>query len=221
MCWPQRRCRNDPDTRSAPVSAQVHAKGRFGSVLGTTLSGRSLLLLLAGILFAIPGFFGLRWLALMLAWDAMVVVLLVVDILSLPPAHSFRVTRSFLDSPVLGRETRIEVAVEHLSHVVIRVSVADDLHPALAMTPPVGTDRRLSSRSGAHRVRRDAQPARRFRARTARPRWNGRLRLAQRRALCEPAQRSASIRPWSAPPTIRHCICYVFARSICSAAACG
>src|SRR5581483_300983 len=75
----------------APVAAQAHAKGRFGRILNTTLTGRSLLLFLAGLLCAIPGFFGLRWLALMLAWDAAVLLLVVLEILSLPPAHSFRV----------------------------------------------------------------------------------------------------------------------------------
>ncbi len=77
----------------APASAQAHDKGRFGRFLGTTLTTRSLLLFLAGLLCAIPGFFGLHWLALMLAWDAVVLILVLSDILSLPPAHSLRVTR--------------------------------------------------------------------------------------------------------------------------------
>ncbi len=51
----------------APVTAEVHTKGRFGRIFSTTLTGRSLLLFLAGLLCAIPGFFGLHWLALMLA----------------------------------------------------------------------------------------------------------------------------------------------------------
>ena len=96
-------------------------------------------MLLAGTLCAIPGFFGLHWVALMLAWDAVVLLLVVVDILSLPPAHSSRVTRTFLNYPVLGRETRVEIAVEHGANTVLRVRVFDDLHPALAQTPPAGT----------------------------------------------------------------------------------
>ncbi len=173
----------------APVTAQALAKGRFGRFLGTTLTMRSLLLLLAGLFCAIPGFFGLHWLALMLAWDAVVLLLVVVDILSLPPAHSFRVTRTFLDSPVLGRETRVEIAVEHRANAVLRVRVSDDLHPALAQTPPAGT-MNVFPRDPA-RVTFAVTPNRRgdFNLGPVWLRWTGRLRLVERRALCEPAQK--------------------------------
>src|ERR1039458_1208539 len=173
----------------APVAAQAHAKGRFGRIFGTTLTMRALLLLLAGLLCAIPGFFGLHWLALMLAWDGAVLLLLVVDILSLPSAHSFRTTRSFLDSPVLGRETRVELAVEHGDPAVLRVQVADDLHPALAQLPPSGT-LSVFPRDPA-RITFTVTPNRRgdFPLGPIWLRWSGRLRLAERRAICEPAQK--------------------------------
>ncbi|HVT96757.1 MAG TPA: DUF58 domain-containing protein [Acidobacteriaceae bacterium] len=173
----------------APVAAQAHSRGRFGRIFGTTLTARSLLLFLAGLLCAIPGFFGLHWLALMLAWDAVVVVLVAVDILSLPPAHSFRVTRTFLDSPVLGRETRIELAVEHEANAVLQAQIADDLHPALAQTPPSGAFQ-VFPRDPA-RITFTITPNRRgdFALRPIWLRWRARLGLAERRALCDPAQK--------------------------------
>jgi len=172
-----------------PASAQVHAKGRLGKIFETTLTARSLLLFLAGLLLAIPGFFGLHWLLLMLAWDLVVLVLLIVDILSLPQAHSFRVTRTFLDSPVLGRETHIELAIEHNASAVLQVRVFDDLHPALAQIPPSGA-LNVFPRDPA-RISFTITPNRRgdFTLGPVWLRWTGRLRLAQRRALAEPAQK--------------------------------
>jgi uncharacterized protein (DUF58 family) len=172
-----------------PVTAQAHATGRFGRITGTTLTGRSLLLFVAGLLCAIPGFFSLHWLALMLAWDAVVLLLLVADILSLPPAHSFRVTRTFVDSPVLGRETRYELAVEHGADSAFQVRVLDDLHPALAQTPPAGGIN-VFPRDPA-RIAFMVTPNRRgdFALGGVWLRWTGRLRLAERRALAEPVQK--------------------------------
>ena len=172
-----------------PASAQARCKGRFGRILGTTLTARALLLLLAGLLCAIPGFFGLHWLVLMLGWDALVLLLVLTDILSLPPAHSLRVTRSFVDSPVLGRETRIELAVEHATNAVLQVHITDDLHPALAQLPPSGA-LSVFPREPA-RLPFTITPNRRgdFTLGPLWLRWTGRLRLAQRRALAEPAQK--------------------------------
>jgi uncharacterized protein (DUF58 family) len=172
-----------------PASAEAHDKGRFGRILGTTLTARALLLLLAGLLCAIPGFFGLHWLVLMLAWDAFVLLLVLTDILSLPPAHFLRVTRTFLDSPVLGRDTRVELAVEHAANAALHVNVADDLHPALALLPPSGT-LSVFPRDPA-RIVFNVTPNRRGDCALG-PiwlRWRGRLGLAERRALCRVEQK--------------------------------
>jgi uncharacterized protein (DUF58 family) len=182
----------------APATAEARVAGRlhplFARLFATTLTARALLLLLAGLLCAIPGFFGLHWLALMLAWDSVVLLLVLTDILSLPPAHSLRVTRTFLDSPVLGRETRIELAVQqlevqHATNSILQIHIADDLHPALALLPPSG-DRTVFPRDPA-RLAFTITPNRRgdFPLGGIWLRWRGRLRLAERRALAQPAQR--------------------------------
>jgi uncharacterized protein (DUF58 family) len=172
-----------------PVSAPARTRGRFGKFFATTLTARTLLLFLAGLLCAIPGFLGLHWLLLMLAWDAVVLLLVLTDILSLPPAHSLRVTRTFIDSPVLGRETGIELAVEHATNSVLQVHFADDLHPALAQLPPTGA-LTVFPRDPA-RIVFTVTPNRRGDC-TLGPvwlRWQGRLRLVERRAFSDPAQK--------------------------------
>ena len=171
------------------ATADAQPAGRFGRYFGTTLTARALLLFLAGLLCAIPGFFGLHWHLLMLAWDGLVLLLVVSDILSLPPAHSLRVTRTFLDSPVLGRETRIELAVEHGVNRILQVRIADDLHPAIAQVPPSGA-LTVFPRDLACIVF-TVTPNRRgdFSLGPVWLRWAGRLRLAERRARCRPEQK--------------------------------
>jgi uncharacterized protein (DUF58 family) len=120
------------------ASAQARFQGRFGALTGTTLTAASLALFAGGLLCAVPGFFHLHWLPLMLGWDGLIAVLVLIDAAGLPAPEALRVTRTFLDSPVLGRETRIEVVVEHAASSVLRMRVADDLHPALAQLPPFG-----------------------------------------------------------------------------------
>ncbi len=122
----------------APASAEAQAASRWGRVLGITLTARCLLLLAAGVLFAVLGFFGLRWLAPMLVWDSAVIAVACADMFSLPAPSALRVTRMFIDSPVLGRATRLELELEQTAKRLLRVHVFDDLHPALAQLPPSG-----------------------------------------------------------------------------------
>ena len=172
-----------------PVSAEAQPAGRLGRILGTTLTARSLWLLAAGLLCAIPGFFGLHWVLLVVAWDGLIVALVVADALATPRPGALRVTRTFIDSPVLGRETRVELEVVHATNRLLRVHVADDLHPALAQLPPSGW---LTA------FPRDPAPL----AFTITPsrrgdyalggiwlRWRGAMGLVERRGVCRPAQR--------------------------------
>lgn len=169
----------------AAATAEAQAAGR----LSTTLTGRALLLLGAGILAAAPGFFGLHWVAPLLAWDGLVAALIAADATTLPPARALAVTRKFLDSPVLGRETRVEVEVLHAANRLLRVQVGDDLHPALAQMPLMGwVD--VYPREAA-RMERTVTPTRRgdYALGGVWLRWRGVLGLVERRAVARPAQR--------------------------------
>jgi uncharacterized protein (DUF58 family) len=83
----------------------------------------------------------------------------------------------------------MELAVEHGANAVLRVHIADDLHPALAQMPPSGT-RSVFPRDPA-RIQFTITPNRRgdFALGPIWVRWTGRLRLAERRARAEPAQK--------------------------------
>ncbi|HEX4005091.1 MAG TPA: DUF58 domain-containing protein [Acidobacteriaceae bacterium] len=173
----------------APAAVEAQPRGRFGRLLGTTLTARALLLLAAGLLWAIPGFFGRHWLPFMVGWDALVAALVVVEAISLPPASAFRVTRTFLDSPVLGEETHLEIEILHAAAGPLQIHVADDLHPALAQLPPGG--RVLAFPRDPARIAFTVIPNRRgdFALGGIWLRCRGSLRLVERRAMARPAQR--------------------------------
>lgn len=99
------------------------------------LTARTLLLLTAGLLLSIPAFYHPRRIGFMLAWDALLFAAVLVDLALLPRARAFTVRRAFLDSPQLGEPTRVELGVTQTANQVLRVSVIDDLHPGLIVSP--------------------------------------------------------------------------------------
>ena len=120
-----------------PQSATAKAKplGKAGRIFGFGLTPLALLLAAAGLLMAIPAFFHIRQIGFMLGWDALLLVLVLIDTLRLPRPEDFTVTRTFVDSPQLGQPTRIELAVLQESDAVLDVRLVDDLHPALVAEP--------------------------------------------------------------------------------------
>jgi hypothetical protein len=69
-----------------PPSVTVKAQpvGRFGRIAGFGLTPRALMLLSAGVLLSIPAFFHTGRLWIMLAWDGLMLGLIVVNLLQLP-----------------------------------------------------------------------------------------------------------------------------------------
>ena len=59
-----------------PVTVRARYLGRAGRVLGFGLSARSLRLLIAGLLWAIPAFFHPHRIWLMLVWDGLIAFLI-------------------------------------------------------------------------------------------------------------------------------------------------
>jgi uncharacterized protein (DUF58 family) len=118
-----------------PVTAKARYFGRAGRLLGFGLSARALLLLVAGVLWAIPAFFHPHRLWMMFVWDGLIGLLVIIDLVNLPDPTVLELTRRFLHSPALGERTEIEYELMQRSNRIITVSVTDDLHAALIATP--------------------------------------------------------------------------------------
>jgi uncharacterized protein (DUF58 family) len=171
-----------------PVAARARYLGRAGRVLGFGLSARALLLLIAGVLWAIPAFLHAHRIWMMLVWDGLIVMLIVLDGVRLPAASAITVARRFLHSPALGERTEVEYEVIQQSNGIVTISVTDDLHPALIAIPrPLAVD--AYPRDAVRSVL-ECYPGRRgdFRLGKIYLRYRGALRLVERWAVCDAEQ---------------------------------
>ena len=116
------------------VPAPIRAAAR-GRRVGFALTPRALVLLVAGCLLAIPGFFHPRWIWAMVAWDGLVLLLTIFDAAILPAPDKITVERRFDNSPVLGERTTVTVEVTQESNQILEMRVIDALHPALDAMP--------------------------------------------------------------------------------------
>ncbi|MFZ0745209.1 MAG: DUF58 domain-containing protein [Terracidiphilus sp.] len=115
----------------APVRAAFEQRRRwaFG------LTGRSIVLLIAGFLCLIPGFWDGSLSYTMLVWDGLVLLAALLDGLRLPRVAELVASRSWTNAPALDSETEIELTIENQSRVIIECRLVDDLPTALMAEP--------------------------------------------------------------------------------------
>jgi uncharacterized protein (DUF58 family) len=114
-----------------PVRAVCQPRGRFAF----GLTPRTIWLLAAGLLLALPGFFHASWGYGMLVWDALVLLMALLDGLRLPAAQRITIERSWSNAPALDSETEIELAIEHSAETILECRLVDDLPDALVAAP--------------------------------------------------------------------------------------
>lgn len=117
------------------IKAAAHPQGRWGRVLGYALTPRALFLLAAGCMLAIPGFFHPRWTWAMLAWDALVLLLVIADAAMLPAPSAIEVERRFDNSPILGEPSQISLEITQASNQILEIRIIDALHPSVDLMP--------------------------------------------------------------------------------------
>ena len=120
-----------PSLHPEPVRAACRPRGRFAF----GLTPRTIWLLAAGLLLALPGFFSARLGYGMLAWDALVIAAVLWDGLRLPAAAAITVERSWSNAPALDSETGVEIAVEQSGATILDCRIVDDLPDALVAAP--------------------------------------------------------------------------------------
>jgi uncharacterized protein (DUF58 family) len=121
----------DASLHPAPVSAVCQRRRRwsFG------LTPRTIVLLLIGFVWLIPGFWDGRIAYAMLAWDALVLLFALLDGLRLPAAAQLTAARSWSNAPTLDSKTEIELTIENRGQIIIDCRLVDDLPPALVEEP--------------------------------------------------------------------------------------
>jgi uncharacterized protein (DUF58 family) len=116
-----------PSLHPDPVTARCQTRGRwaFG------LTGRTIFLLLLGFLGIVPGFWDARLAYSMLAWDALVLLIALLDGLRLPAPAELAATRSWSNAPALDSDTEIELTLENHGKLIVACRLTDDLPAAL------------------------------------------------------------------------------------------
>jgi len=120
-----------PTLHPAPIAAPCQPRGRFAFGLTT----RAFLLLGAGFLWLIPGYFIPRIAYAMLLWDGIVLFVAVLDGLRLPKPASIAAGRRWLSAPALGTSVEIEIGISHRNPIVLDCRLIDDLPGQLLETP--------------------------------------------------------------------------------------
>jgi uncharacterized protein (DUF58 family) len=99
------------------------------------LTPRTIWLLAAGLLLALPGFWHPLWGLGMVEWDALVLLAALVDGRRLPAPQRITIERSWSNAPSLDSETEIELAAEYDGTTILECKLVDDLPDALVAKP--------------------------------------------------------------------------------------
>jgi uncharacterized protein (DUF58 family) len=91
-------------------------------------------LLLLGLVWAVPGFWSRTFLWGMLAWDAVVLIAFIGDLLLMPRKGKIEVTRWFASVPAIACGAEIKLRIVNFSGMTIHCAVRDDPPQALQAT---------------------------------------------------------------------------------------
>ncbi len=99
------------------------------------LTARSIVLLLIGFVWLIPGFWIGALSYAMIAWDALILLAALLDGRRLPCAQELSGGREWLNTPALEVDTGIELTIENHGRTLVECRLVDDL-PAALITEP-------------------------------------------------------------------------------------
>src|SRR5579863_2924458 len=103
--------------------------------MGLGLTPLAITLLLFGFVWLIPGLWYWRVAFAMLAWDALILIAVLLDGLRLPRPNQFVGERSWSNAPSLDSQTEIELTIENGGRTIVLCRLVDDLPPALVALP--------------------------------------------------------------------------------------
>jgi uncharacterized protein (DUF58 family) len=120
-----------PTLHPAPITAPCQPRRRFAF----GLTPRALILLAAGFLWLIPGYYIPRLAWAMLFWDGLILLAAVMDGLRLPAPATITAGRSWPSAPALGAAVEIELSIVHQNNLALDCFLTDDLPAQLIETP--------------------------------------------------------------------------------------
>src|SRR5205085_10250868 len=119
----------------APESIKVSCKPAGG--LGFGFGRRFFLLLLLGVLWAMPAFWDNRFLLIMAAWDLCAVAAWAADLRSLPRPERLKLERSWTGVASLRNTVDVVLEVENPGKIGLQCRIVDDVPQSLRTEPPI------------------------------------------------------------------------------------
>ncbi len=126
-----------PTLHPEPIQASCVRRGRFAF----GLTGRAMILLGAGFLWLIPGYFSPKLAWGMLVWTGLLLLAALLDGFRLPSPQNIALGRSWLSAPSLGTSVEIKLSVMQDSGMLLDFTLIDDLPAQLLLTPAAHTVR--------------------------------------------------------------------------------
>ena len=118
--------------RPPEIEAPVQSYKRFGVAFGD----RFFMLLFVGLVWLGPAFFDRRFVYAMLAWDGMVVLAWLADLLQMPAPRQLSIKRTWRSPAALSLPTNIDITLTNSSGRSIYVEIIDTVPLQLADVPP-------------------------------------------------------------------------------------
>jgi uncharacterized protein (DUF58 family) len=115
--------------RLAPAPQAAHAKA--SARLGVALTPRGLLLLGVGLIWFVPSLIDRRALFMMAGWDALILLLVALELMRLPAPEQWRVTRTWGGPLSIGAPATITLRFQNDGRYASAVRAADYVAPPL------------------------------------------------------------------------------------------
>ena len=119
----------------AEIEAVAHSYKRFGAAFGD----RFFMLLVVGLVWLVPAFVDLRFVYAMLAWDVLVVLVWLADLMRLPHPSQLAVKRTWHSPVALSLPSSLDLTLINRSGTTLCATMVDTVPVQLRNEPPTLT----------------------------------------------------------------------------------
>jgi len=114
----------------------VESPARSHKRIGVAFGYRFFLLLLIGLIWLVPAFVQYRFVYAMLAWDGLVLLAWIADLVSLPNPSKLKIRRSWKAPVALSVSSEVELTLINDSSRSVHATILDTVPPQIRSAPP-------------------------------------------------------------------------------------
>ncbi|PYX72765.1 MAG: hypothetical protein DMG78_11260 [Acidobacteria bacterium] len=137
------------------IPPEIAATTRSYKRVGVAFGDRFFMLLFVGLVWLGPAFFDSRFVYAMLAWDAFVLVLWLIDLAQMPRPAQLAVKRIWHSPAALSIDSEVGLVLENASRASIRANLIDSVPAQIRTEPPTVSIRARARHEGtaSYRIR--------------------------------------------------------------------